>query len=457
MRQPLLALSCAVMAATPLVAAPAGAVLPPPGSLDPTFGTGGATVDDLDAGGWGFDTVNDAVVQPDGRIVVTGTFGDDWDRSVLVGRYRSDGSLDPTFGEGGLVDTAVRSDDPSDWQDGDVATAVALQADGKVVVVGSTRDVNDLGDPEGTLVARFLPDGRLDPAFDGDGIVVTEMFGGANAVTVLPDGRILVAGGANGNVFLARYLADGRLDATHGTGGIAVADTGAASGATGLVVQPNGRVVVSATAYARAGSPAESDVALVRFLRTGALDPSFGTGGVVTTDLGSPNDMATSVGLGPDGRIVVAGWSGPAWNQRDFAVARYRRNGTLDRSFGAGGVVRTTFAEVPGRADDGAMDLLVQRDGRILVTGSVGQTEDRWCGCAGEHSDIGLVRYRRDGSLDPTFGTGGRVVTDLGRVEVPVAVEASPGNRVVVAGIAPPPTSQANDNFVARYLIGPGL
>src|SRR4249919_106921 len=203
------------------------------------------------------------------------------------------GGLDPTFGVGGRVTTDFNLST-------DIANAVALQADGKLVVVGDTYTNNDFSD-EDFAIARYNPDGTLDAGFGTNGRVTTDFPGlaaVASAVLLQPDGKILVAGGAYplfvflGNFELARYNPDGSLDASFGDGGIVTTVFPHGSYASALALQPDGKILAAGTDYVDFTSEANSDTdfAIARYAPNGSPDASFGNGGQVTTDFKRLND-----------------------------------------------------------------------------------------------------------------------------------------------------------------------
>ena len=231
-------------------------------------------------------------------------------------RGRRPGNLDPTFGSAGKVTT--------DFAGGsDLAFGVALQPDGKIVAAGTaTRGATIFSD---FALARYNPDGSLDATFGSGGKVTTDFTGNfdqANAVALQPNGKIVAAGstgdGTSHDFALARYNPDGSLDATFGSGGKVITDfTGGSDQAFGVALQPNGKIVAAGTAHT--GTILE--FALVRYKKHGGLDPSFGSGGKVTTDFTGSNDVAGGVALQPDRKIVAVGHAGTA--NSDFALARY--------------------------------------------------------------------------------------------------------------------------------------
>jgi uncharacterized delta-60 repeat protein len=434
--------ACVVLAAALLVV-PAQAA---PGDLDPSFGVGGKVTTDYASR---IDFALGVVLQADGKIVAAGNtcacvggFNVDF----ALARYNTDGSLDGTFGGGGQVTT--------DWGTPlDAISAIALQADGKIVAVGLTAPsglgTSDFG------VARYNTDGSLDATFGAGGKVATDFGGGeqGNAVVIQTDGKIVAAGASDGNFALARYNANGTLDTAFGSGGMVITDFGAGEFAFELALQADGKiiaagmsgsdfalarynpngsldatfgtggevttdcgsssdsafgVVVQADGKIIAGGVGSGDVALARYNANGSLDPTFGSGGRVTTDLGSSFDVANTLALQGDGKIVAAGG-----NSSDFALVRYSPNGSLDTSFGSGGVTTTDFG-----SSDSAFDVAVQTDGKIVAVG-------------GNNADFTLARYQGTGllavSIDIKPGSATNPINLTGVGVVPVAILSSAG------------------------------
>jgi uncharacterized delta-60 repeat protein len=368
------------------------------GTLDASFGTGGKVTTDFAGSGDGAGAI---AVQPDGKLVAAGGATINGQADFALARYNSNGTLDTSFGTGGRVTT-----DFGGRYEG--ASSVALQWDGKIVVAGGSV----IGLYDNFALARYNSNGTLDTSFGTGGKVITdfgEVSAQADSVAVQPDGKIVVAGEANidgGEDFaLVRYNPNGTLDASFGSGGKVVTDFGllqqgfSYAFGNSLAVQLDGKIVVAGVAYIGPGR----DFALARYDSNGTLDTSFGTGGKVMTDF-SRNDSAFSVAVQPDGKIVVAGMS-DVERGYGFALVRYNNNGTLDDSFGAGGKVTTDF----GLLDQGfslanANSLAVQADGRIVAAGRAYLN-------GGFHS--GLARYNSNGALDASFGTGGKVTADF--------------------------------------------
>jgi len=332
------------------------------GTLDPGFGLGGTVKMDFTGAG-GDDRVNALAVQANGRLVAAGHALSDW----ALARFRHDGTLDPSFGVGGKVTTAL----------GGQIRALAVQADGKLVAAGTAG--SDFA------LARYNPDGTLDAGFGTGGIVTTDFpgvfFAEAHALAIQANGQLVAAGSAGAAAFaLARYDADGTLDPGFGTGGIVTtAFGGFFTEANALVVQGNGKIVAAGQNFGTT-----SDFALARYRADGTLDAGFGVGGTVTTGFAGGGTAAGLV-VQADGKLVAAGTADPGTGSGpDFALARYRHDGSLDPGFGVGGKVTTDFG---AGGIDRANALVAQADGRLVAAGSPNNY-------FGFGSDFALARYR---------------------------------------------------------------
>ncbi|MGZ4136650.1 MAG: hypothetical protein ACXVPX_03685 [Actinomycetota bacterium] len=406
--RPLLVLATA--AALTLATAPGA--LPAPGDLDTSFGRSGKVVTDVTKRG---DGVNAVAITSTGRIVVAGTSKDG--ARFAIAQYRTDGSLDRTFGDHGIVQTNVTDAN-------DVLHGVAVQPDGEIVVAGQA------GTGPRFVVARYTADGVLDPTFGGDGMVSTsfEAKGGdaAVAVAVLPDGEILAAGVAHTNCSceryaVARYDTDGRLDRTFGTDGKATVHFRSGGEPGAMAVAADGSIVLVG-----GNVPDVDKFQVTRFTADGAIDTTFGGGdGKVTTNTGQGEEAATGVAIDRGGSVIVIGYTdlphegGETFGPSKFALVRYAGDGSLDRSFRTNGRVKTAFS-----TDAFPHGVVVQADGKIVAVGGVG-------------TRFGLVRYATDGTLDPTFGGDGKVTTNLSSdVDDARAIALQEDGRIVVAGTA---------------------
>ncbi len=366
-----------------------------PDNTAPTFMVGDGKV--TTAIGTGVDSGRSVVVQSDGKILVAGYSYNDNNYDVTLARYNSDGTLDTTFSGDGRLTTSISTGN-------DYGYSVALQSDGKIVVAGTTD-----GD---FAIVRYNSNGTLDTTFDTDGKVITSFDSGddsAQSIAVQSDGKIVVAGYSNdsttgtNNFGVARYNSDGSLDTTFDTDGKLTTALGTGNDyGYSMALQSDGKIVVAGYSYY--SSSYGYSFALVRYNSNGSLDTTFDTDGKVTTDLGSyyADDYGYSIAVQSDGKIVVAGTS----NNGDFALMRYNSNGSLDTTFDTDGKVTTPI----GAGYDSAQSVAVQSDGKILVAG-------RSYNGVISGFDIALVRYNSNGSLDTTFDGDGKVTTGIGNYD----------------------------------------
>ena len=241
-------------------------------------------------------------------------------------------------------------------------------------------------------------------------------------VAIQTNGKIVLVGfkatGTNDDFALARVNTDGSLDTAFGANGKVITSIGNYDFASAVALQTDQKIVVA--------GESDNQFALARYNINGTLDNTFGIGGIVLTNFGISTFGANSVAIQSDGKILAAG------SANNFAIARYNTDGSLDSAFGIGGKVITDF----GNNADYAYDLAIQSDGKIVVCG--GQ----------EYFD--LARYNTDGSLDSSFGTNGKVISQwayYANLAKSLAIQ-NDGN-IVVAGWFEEP---AHDYFgVARY------
>lgn len=360
--------------------------------LDGTFGAGGKVATVL-AKGQG----EAMAMQDDGKIVVAGRALGESSFDFAVLRYLADGSLDTSFGSGGVATADVSGGG------NDEAYGVAVQDDGKIVVVGTSR----VGATDDFAVARWHPDGTLDADFGTQGVLTTDIAGGpdgAQAVVIQPlDGSIVVAGnaanGSDNDFGVVRYLADGTLDSGFGNGGkVTTSIAGMTDLAQAVALTSDGLIVVVGRVAPDGG--AASDFGLVRYLANGTPDPAFGNAGIVRTDFASGSDDVAN-GVVVDGSmIVVAGYSFGGATGSDFAIARYGPDGSLDSAFGNGGLVTTDF----GMGEDYGYAVAIGPGGVVAVAGQAASTTI---------ADLAVTRYSATGDLDTTLGLNGLVTVDF--------------------------------------------
>ena len=339
----------------------------PDGTLDRTFGSRGRVRTDFP----GLAAVpSSVVIQADGKIVVAGgafpllTFLGDF----KIVRYNRNGSLDTSFGEGGIVTTTFPGD-------GSYAFAVALQADGRIIAAGTDFVDFNPGEMSDTdfAVARYNPDGTPDATFGTSGQVTTDFLGkedDAFSVLIQTDGKIVAVGSANDPVnfydFAAvRYLSNGTIDTSFGVAGKVSTDFrgGGFDRAHSAALQPDGSIVAAGFAITVSGG--SENFAVARYNSSGVLDATFSGDGRAQINFGSCCQSAYEVLLQSDGKIVTVGFPNSESSDSDFVVARLDSAGALDNTFGIGGKVRTSFGNLNG----GAYGAALQADGKIVAVG----------------------------------------------------------------------------------------
>jgi uncharacterized delta-60 repeat protein len=401
--------------------------------------------------------------------------------------FAAGGTLDSTFGMGGIVSVQFNNL-PSTARD------IALQTDGKVLVLGSV----SLGDEQSAkVIARYNSNGALDTSFGGSGIVTVNVPSFiAMKLALQPDGKIILGGlngGYGGEVAVARYLSNGTLDTSFGVNGKGTLEISGDFNMSpaDLVIQPDGKIVL--VGDETTGDANYTDFFIARFDSNGAPDPSFVGNGWNILDYFPNNryNYGMAAAVQPDNKIVISGnmmdndgkavlslarvnadgsldksgfgtngtgtvstlippdfqtASGAIILQPDgkiivggttaqnLTLVRYNSNGTLDTSFGGTGIVNTDLG-----ADEDLDDLVLQTDGKIIVEGKIASLDT---------ADFLLARYNSDGSLDATFGANGKVVTDFGGNDTAGGIAAQPDGKVIVIG------ASGNNAILARYDTG---
>ena len=395
-----------------------------PGQLDPSFGSGGIVISDF-----GFSAQTDALlVQADGKMVVVGKGGPSGSAGFLLARYNPNGSLDTSFGSVGYVVT--------DFGFGEVLAGAALDANGRIVVAGMSDD--------SIVLARYRIDGSLDQTFGNSGKVVTPIgsYFFVSDMALQADGKIVVAGNivsgpliSTVDFLVVRYTATGSLDTSFGDDGVVVTDFNQPKDhGHAVVIQTDGKIVVSGFTnpeYGAGFSFMNSDFCMARYTPDGSLDATFGIGGKVISNF-TVGTACQEAALQSDGKIILLGFA--INNGEDFALARYNANGSVDSTFGDGGLVLTDFAGATF-PNDRAFAAALQTDGKIVVSGS-----------ANSNADSALVRYNSDGTRDTSFGTGGKVVADFDEFDAFVDVAIYGGGRIVTAAY-----TQGGNFTLARY------
>jgi len=390
------------------------------GDLDITFGGDGMV--ETDSGTGRHDRGADVALQSDGKLVVGG-----WYKSASKGtefsvvRYNTDGSLDGTFGSGGIVRTSFGNKD-------DAVTGIAIQSDGKIVAGGYATVSNRLT----FAVARYNTNGSLDTTFDGDGKLTTNVVSLGEEIrdiVIQPNGKIVAVGNAEiasgvTDFALVRYNANGSLDTSFGVGGKVTTPGTVSSRAAAL--QADGMIVVAGGASLGEGS-------IARYNTNGSLDTSFAGNGLIEATEGV---NYPGLAIQADGSIVVAANAGS-----DSHLARFDANGNLDPTLGGDGTATSPIDE--------PYDVAIQPDGKIVTSGQGIFNGDVY--------PLSVVRLNSDGTLDATFGSGGVALVPI---TDPIATVGSrlvlqPDGKIVAAGYVTdgsPPWGDGNWNtLVVRF------
>jgi uncharacterized delta-60 repeat protein len=344
--------------------------LDPSGSFDPSFGVDGRVVMGFALGAW--ESVAALSELTDGSLVVggRGDFGLATSYDFMVFVLRPDGSLDPSFGSGGPV--AVETNGPYGY---DSLTNVFVRPDGALLLTGTSKPRTERAwdfaaaqlTSAGLLDTSFGSSGISNLAFD---FAATSIDSASDAI-LLTDGSYVMVGTSDllgSPAFaIAKFTAQGELDTGFGSDGRRIVGfESAGSGAAKAIVElPDGRFIVGGVSEG-----VSSDFALAMLQPDGTLDTGFGMNGVVMTDFGSgSNDRLAALVLLPSGRVVAAGTS-DADRTQDFALACYHFDGSLDSRFGQGGMLLTDFG-----GDERALAMVVDHQGRLLVVGNTAQDD----------------------------------------------------------------------------------
>jgi uncharacterized delta-60 repeat protein len=386
-----------------------------PGTLDTTWGAASA----VGAGkvitsvGSSSDIARAVAVQSDGKVVLAGTCRNSaGNTDFCATRYNADGSLDSTFDVGGKATRSLVAGN-------DEAYALAIQPNGQIVLAGWCEN----GTNRDFCALRLSPIGTVDAAaFPGTGQAIVAIGGGndeARAVGLQPDGKIVLAGfcsnGSNNDFCALRLNADGSTDTTFGTGGAVTTPVGSgADEAYALAIQPDGHIVLAGAC----ANGSNADFCAVRYSATGTAGAA-GTGTIIAP-MSSGDDIATAVTLQSDGKVVLAGYCSNGVDQ-DFCVLRLSADGTIDNTFDGDGKLISPV----GGSGDFAYGVALQADGKLILAGY----------CLNPFADFCMTRHNTDGSLDTTFGTGGKVITPLGSsADAAYAIALQSDGKILLAG-----------------------
>ena len=392
------------------------------GDLDQSFGVQGRRIKTVPnsqpQNGHDFFSA-DIVVQPDGKILIAGyAFDSNLGDSMVIARYNANGTLDSGFANGGIF----RYEHGNVYST-DQLRGIALQPDGKIVAAGRVTIGN--GNPAFAVI-RLNPNGTFDSTFGTNGIVVKDFFSSideATEVAIQADGKILVIGwvtqgGVNNGLTydftVVRYNPNGTQDTSYGDGGVVFTDFGGRGDlAQASVLQPDGKLVVAGWVSV---PDSQYDFGLARYNPDGSLDATFdGDGKVVTPIRDNLGELVRGISLAPGGKLVVTGdlynpsIPGGSSGHYDIVVVRYNPNGSLDQGFDGDG--KFVYDSNINDRNDSSGDTIVQPDGKILVAG---QSHLRQVQQGISDVDMLLMRINVGGGLDNSFGSGGITYTDFG-------------------------------------------
>ena len=407
------------------------AAIPPasatPGTLDVSFGVGGALRSNF---GGTYDWAYATAIQPDGGILAAGVSDAKGTYDFALARYTSNHDLDRSFGHNGFVLTDFGHS--YDW-----AYALALQPDGHIVVAG----VSDVSGSKDFALARYNPDGTPDFSFGRGGRTVLRLRSLTtdiiHAITIQPDGKIVAAGVTyedvvtlrpHGDFMVARFLPDGQPDMAFGVGGVTTTDFSDESydEPYAVALQPDGRIVLGGYSNSGGGPGVlfgADQLALARYMPNGLLDPSYGQGGKVIFDGGSLDERLLALALTPDGHLLAGGYTNGE-RRGDLLLARLRTDGSLDRGFGNTG--KGFAINDLGTNSERIASLVLQPNGKIVAGGQT---------AVSDNADFAVFRYEPNGAFDTSFGRNGVATFDFGGREDRVhAVALQRDGKIVAVG-----------------------
>lgn len=352
------------------------------GVIDSTFGTNGIVISDFSEHG---SVLESTAIQQDGKIIATGYLNNSINDDILLIRYNENGSLDSTFGAGGFVTTQIDSFIERAYK-------VDIQTDNKILVAGYCDSINC---QRFFFLARYEINGLLDTSFASNGkLVAGEGSQNAKDFAIQDDGKIVLVGtvtNSTNDFALYRFDTNGSLDTSFASSGKVVIDidSGSQDVAYATILDADERILVAGAS----GTWTDTKYTLLRFNTNGVIDSTFGTNGIITTDIDLYKEYPKSINIQSTGKIIVSG-SIQVASGYDIAIVRYNSNGSLDTSF----------------AENGK---LIFSGNRFLSYSEI-QPDDKIIGGGKESQNAMLFRINPEGDIDTTFGSNGFVYTDLG-------------------------------------------
>lgn len=383
------------------------------------------------------DEANAMTIQPDGKIIIAGFSSSGTDTDFALARFNSDGTIDYSFGVDGYSILNL-------GYFYEIITDIALQTDGKIIVGGDTH--NDAN--YDFAIVRFNTNGIIDSTFGVDGIQSVD-FGsedGIRGIVIQEDDKIIAVGSAlNGPMLdfaVARFTANGFPDNSFDGDGKLLTDLqGGNDTAFDVEVQADGKIVV--VGQSQNEIDYYDDFAIVRYKTDGTLDSTFNSNGIVIKAISDDYDYATCVNLQTDQKILAAGRSNSGFSDYDFAVLRINPDGTIDETFNEVGF------KVDGKSGDReeANAMTIQQDGKILLGGGVELDSD---------FDMELLRFNTDGTEDFAFGASSSVITSINPYEDHITeLQMTSEGKILAAGYTF--NGESTDFALVRYLSGLNL
>lgn len=368
-------------------------------------------------------------IQADGKIVVAGATGTSTNAEMGVTRFNTDGSIDTTFGENGKVHIST-SFIKSFVMD------MTIQADGKIVLAGYQWN-NTTGD---FVMVRLNEDGSFDNSFGTNGIAIID--GGktevAESILPLENGKFLIGGYINDQFGIARVNSDGSLDTSFGADGWVETNVSVLSYGNTLSINSDGRILFTGSVI---GTDNTWQVGVAAYDENGNIDSSFGDGGIKTFHFGTDNDFSASSIQLNDGKILIGGhsWYETQPLRYEIAIAKLNADGSFDTSYGTNGISKFRWV---ADNENYFTDMVLQNDGKLVVTGRTVTPVDL---------DLALARLNADGQLDSSFGTAGITITDIDlSVDTANNILLQTDGKIVVSGDTVP-EGELTQIFAARY------
>lgn len=409
------------------------------GILDTSFAINGISAIDQSI----FESNLALTIQPDGKIVSVGFMEDHGKSKLTALRYLPTGNLDTTFGNKGVFAIAYRPHT-------NIAQAVTLQPDGKILVAGYTRNAQlPTITNEELLVLRLDINGSIDSTFGTNGVKILNQSYNERpiGIRVIENGKILIAGNKFreniSNFLVYRLNSDGSVDNSFGTNGYkeVFITNNSWNYCYAMELQSDGKILLAGEATVLS----EANFGLIRLNSDGSYDLTFSDDGKTTQNISALDDGAQAILLQPDGKIILGGYALTPDNKTETALIRFNPDGSLDPSFGASGMVLTQL----GAEYSMIADLNLTASGNIIVAGTLNHYPTFF--------DLFLSKYTTEGVLDENFGDQGLIFTDYdGHYDGISDAQISSDGRIVVSGAVVSTSNSISEYLLARYWFGEG-